>query len=123
MREFQGKRRAKRWLYSKPVLLILTVIFIFFVYVLWQLYVRYRFTQTERIKVEAVLIELEARKDSLASSVALLDSDAGIEQAVRGKFAVVKPGEFVVNIVDKTASAAPATTTVEEKSWWRGWWD
>lgn len=123
MREFQAKKRSKGWLYSKPVLLVLLVVMVFLGHVAWQLYDRYSFTKAERVKAETVLAELQTRKDLLASSVASLDSEAGVEQAVRDKFSVVKPGEFVVNIVDKTASTVPATTTTEKKSWWDKWFD
>ena len=67
------------------------------------------------------MVDLQVRKDFLAGLVASLDTEVGVEQAVRGKFAVVKPGEFVVNIVDKTASVT--ATTTEKKSWWRRWFD
>lgn len=122
MREFQAKKRSRNKLYSKPVLVLLLVILIFMAHVSWRLYVRYNFTKAEKIKAEKVLAELQERKDLLTGSVANLDTESGLEQAVRDKFSVVKPGEFVVNIVDKNASATAATTTAEKKSWWRGWW-
>lgn len=121
MREFQGKKRARGWLYSKTVILVLGLIVVFLLNVTWQLYERYRFTKEEKNKAEVTLADLQVRKDFLAGLVASLDTEEGVEQAVRGKFAVVKPGEFVVNIVDRTASTAP-TSTIKE-SWWQGWFD
>ena len=122
MARFQVGRRKPSTFKSTLLLLCLLILLAFLANVTWQLYTRYRFTKTERIKAELTLHQLIQKKELLANLVATLETEAGVEQAVRDKFAVVKPGEFVVNIVDKITATDSATTTVTKKSWWQGWW-
>lgn len=124
MAVFQARRKKGNKWRSWAVLAVTFLAVIFLSHVTWQMYTRYRFTKEERVKAEETLAHLEERESALAGVVAALNTESGVEQAVREKFSVVKPGEFVVNIVERENEATSSEVVeIKKKTWWQFWKD
>ena len=121
MREFQGRRKAKKMVYSKPVLLLLMVVIFLLGRAVWAMYERDQFTRSERAKIELTLKDLTDRKAMLADTLDALNTTEGQEQAMRDKFSVVSPDEYMVTVVNKEKTPEPVATTT--KHWWQGWFN
>lgn len=82
-------------------------------------------TADKRAAVEAEILELEARKESLGAEVRYLQNDRGIEAEMRKQFDIAREGEQVVIIVDDldqaTATVDAEVETDEEVPWYRFW--
>jgi cell division protein FtsB len=98
--DFHEKRRIKRILYSKPTLIILTLLVIWLFFAVWSIYKKERDTRLRRIEQREVLNELQGREKSLKEEIERLSTERGIEEEVRSKFEVGKEGEKVFIIVD-----------------------
>lgn len=66
---------------------------------------------------EAELAELAARRESLAADIERLETDDGLEEAIREKFRVVKEGEGIVVIIDEPED--DAGTKKEGGGFWK----
>ncbi len=116
MREFQGKRRTRRILYSLPIRLVLVVFIIMLGASVWRLYEKRQIVAKERQSLLDEVAALEARRAALLAEVSNLKTARGVEAEVREKFNVVKPGERVINFV--AAVATGTATTTSEATWW-----
>jgi cell division protein FtsB len=54
---------------------------------------------------------LNSREKMLSSEIDKLKTDVGVEEEIRSKFDVEKPGEETVVIIDSSSSAETASTT------------
>ena len=119
MREFQGKRRWRRLVYSLPVLVLLVLLIILLTNSAYRLYDKRQLANRERQVALAEVVQLRARQAELTETVAKLNTARGVEAAIRENFNVVKPGEKVITLV------AGATTTVSSNvepapiPWWQ----
>src|SRR3989344_2150235 len=119
MREFQGKRRWRRLVYSLPVLVLLVLLIILLTNSAYRLYDKRQLANRERQVALAEVVQLRARQAELTETVAKLNTARGVEAAIRENFNVVKPGEKVITLV------AGATTTVSGNvepapiPWWQ----
>jgi len=119
MREFQGKRRWRRLVYSLPVLVLLVLLIILLTNSAYRLYDKRQLANRERQVALAEVVQLRARQAELTETVAKLNTARGLEAAIRENFNVVKPGEKVITLV------AGATTTVSGNvepapiPWWQ----
>lgn len=121
MREFQGQRQLRRLTASRPVQIFLVLILILVGQSVIRLYGRERAIALEEQSLRRALASLAARRAELAAEVAALETDRGVEAAIRERFGVVKPGEKVINLVGAPATSAP---TAVNPSWWQevvGW--
>jgi cell division protein FtsB len=116
MREFQEKKRFKKLLYSKTTVAILGIFIIFFANATWGVYKKERESSANAVNAKKELEHLTDRKILLNKETKRLSTEQGIEEEIRAKYSVSKPGESVIIIVnDKEA----ATTTVQNQdSWW-----
>ena len=120
MREFQGKRRVKAVLYSRPFVIFLIILIFVLAHSVWGVWQRSQVVTADRDTLAAQLAEVRARHDGLAADTALLETDRGVEETIRQKFAVVKEGEEVITVVSTSTTATSTATT----SWWQeflGW--
>jgi cell division protein FtsB len=99
---------------EKVYIALLTILLLVLARGVWILYVKHRIATSEQITIEQKLLQAEKRLDDLSQEVVNLETDRGIEESIRTKFNVAKPGEKTVVLV------APATSTsvVENKSLW-----
>lgn len=101
MMEFQEKRRVKKALYSKITLVLLLFLLFIILRGVWGVYQKQKYTKDNLEKVEDNLAELKEREERLSAEIDWLKTENGMEQEIREKYGLVKPGEEVIIIVDK----------------------
>ncbi len=101
MRDFQQKKRWRRLVQSWPVLILLSILLLFFAWGIIGLMMRMQTTRENRQLAETKLIELQKKKEIFTADVAKLESESGIEETIREKFPVVKEGEGLIVVVDE----------------------
>ncbi len=118
MRDFQGRRRARRFIFSKIIIAILALLVLFLSKAVWGVYAKNRLASSGRTQAEQEFAELQAQKKELAAKVRWLASERGQEEEIRKNYAVLKPGEKVITIVDDDATTTPARQTAGQAGWW-----
>jgi cell division protein FtsB len=118
MSEFNKKNEKYSFWHSPLMLFVLFLILIIFSYNLIGLFIKERETARNRVSELNKINDLKQRKDALSSDINNLKTDKGIEEIVRDKFQVVKPGEQMVVIVD--GESADSVNSTSEKS--TGFW-
>jgi cell division protein FtsB len=119
MAAFQDRHFWKRVAYSRLTAIILGLAILGLGRTVWQIGWRSRAVDQERQRVAAELAELLERERALKQEIAALETDRGIEAAIRQKFPVVRDGERVIVVVEE--EAAPQATTTPATTGWRGW--
>jgi cell division protein FtsB len=117
MREFQEKKRFRRFLYSKGMVALLLIMAIFFGRATWNLYKKAHESAANASQAQNALKRLEDRQKVLNEEISRLKTDEGIEAEIRSKYGVSKPGEQVLIIVDD--QKATTTEVREEEGWWQ----
>ena len=100
MYHFKKKAEYTFW-HSPLILFLLFIIVIIFAYNLIGLLEKERETSKKKELALDQIETLKKREDTLKNDIARLETDEGIESAIREKYQVVKPGEKVVTIVDE----------------------
>ncbi len=118
MKKFEAKKQIKSKIYSKTTLIILIFIIILLIKGVFVLYLRNKESIEVRDGSEAKLLSLENRRNTLSAEIEKLNKDDGVEEEIREKFNVAKPGEKVVIIVPEEE----ATTTPEKKGFFSSLW-
>ena len=110
----------KHFMRSPMVLLIVLVAFIFLSRSVWGMYKKAQISDERLAQARQALSDLNQHKEDLASKVAYLSTDQGIESEIRTKFRAAADGESIAVIVGDTqvAAVSEASTTVKV-SWWR----
>jgi len=116
MSEFKKKNQYPFW-HSPLVLVILFCILGLFSYNIIRLVEKERETSRNKIIQLNKIEELRRREASLNSDIEKLKTEDGIEDTIRSKFQVVKPGEKVVAIVDEEI-VIPDKEEEESHSFW-----
>lgn len=117
MVDFQQKRHIKNILYSKISFVILLILVIFLGRSTYDIYKKSKLSHENYIVVKKDYDSLNTRKEMLQSGIDRLKTDSGIEEEIRGKFDVAKPGETVVTIIDGSSS-----TSTDSNNQDRGFW-
>jgi ABC-type sugar transport system permease subunit len=117
MRKFEERRQHRRYLYSIPALILMLV----FIFVLgratWQSFLGANFAKDNAAAVKSEKTELEDRGGALGGDLAKLESERGMEEIIRDKFAVGKEGEEVIILVDNKADSV--LSAENEESFWQ----
>ncbi len=120
MLDFKKKRKIKGILYSRFMIIVLVVIFIFFIRGVWDVYKKSSFSGYNKTIAEKRLNVLKNKKDSLVSKINKLKTQRGIEAKIRSKFGLVKEGEEVVFVINKDNKNPKINNP--NYSIIRGWW-
>lgn len=118
MMEFQQKRQVKRILYSRTTLVVLGVIIVLLINSVWGVYKKRAISKENLNKAQASLDTLLAREETLSNEIDRLKSTAGVEEEIREKFGLVKPGEEVIIVVD-AESKLTDENMVENRNFWQ----
>ena len=119
MTDFQQKRQLKKIIYSKLTLVVLFIAVIFLVRSNYDIYQKYKLSLSTYNEVKGDYDSLKSRKDMLESEIDRLKTDNGIEEEIRSKFSVAKPGETVVVVVNNGTST---NTDVSNSGFWSNLW-
>lgn len=99
---FQERKKLRKILYAKATLGVLFVLSVIVARGAWQVYQKAAIARAERVEAESSLGELVSRTKGLEESIDRLKSERGVEEEIRQKFTVARPGEEVVIVVDET---------------------
>lgn len=105
MKEFQQERFARKLIYSKVTIIVLSILLLILLRATVSLYGKRSEIITERNKKEEELREGEARLREADKKKAFLESERGKEEYIRTTFPVAKEGEGVIIIYDDKKSA------------------
>lgn len=119
MARWQPQRGWRRWLYTRPAIVVVVLIGLLFGRSVWQSFWRERLVVADRERLEQELDALKERENKLQNEIELLKTDSGLEEKIREKFSVIKTGERVITLVATDTTATSATTS---SSWWQSWW-
>lgn len=113
MLEFQEKRKFKKLIYSKITLVLLLIIIALLLNAIWGMYIKQHTAITNFDKTAAVYDSLQTRQEMISSEIERLKTSVGIEEEIRQKYGLVKPGEEVIVMVgDNTASSSADSSSV-----------
>ncbi len=122
MANFGRKKKFTDYLYTKPVILVLFLIFIFLTISVYERYTIEREMSHRRSEIEAEQKALTVRKDEIQKKVDYLQAERGIEEELRKKFDVAKEGEQVVILLGETYQETPPEEEPKEvKKWYQFW--
>ena len=100
MRNFQQKRGLRNIIYSRPVLVFLGILVIFFAWGVVGFMGKMEITRENRKIAENTIAELEDKKEKLSSDISKLKTEDGVEESIRDKFGLVKEGENMIVVVE-----------------------
>lgn len=102
MEDFKAKQRLRRKLYSRGSFIVLLCITVLLVRGAWGAWQKQRESGNNLDRVEQELYVARSREQELSQSIERIRTPDGVENEIRQKFSVVKPGEEIVLIVDET---------------------
>ena len=119
MRDLHRRQRAKRVVYSIPVLILLGALLIFVTLEAFEAMVVQRDSVRRLVEGEEKMLDLSKREEELKEDIARLGTEEGVRAEIREKFNVVEEGEQVVLILDPK----PSLENKEKKEiWWKRVW-
>lgn len=111
MLDYGQKRKFRNFLYNRYILGFLGLLVILAIHSTWNVYQK----QRESIALLRVAQEqssvLKAREQELQTKIANMQTEQGMEEEIRSKFNVAKPGENVVVVLEQSSSTTSTSTT------------
>ena len=102
-------------------MVILFIIIIFLAKATYNIYQKYKLNAENYATVKKQYDSLNARKDMLNSEIGRLKTDNGVEEEIRSKFNVAKPGETVVVVINGSSSTSSQNNS-GDKGFWASFW-
>jgi len=118
MFDFQQKRKFKKVIYSRVTILILFILVLLLANSTYKIYQKERLSLADYNQTKKEYDSLNGRQTMLDSEIARLKTENGIEEEIRSKFSVAKPGETVVVVVDSSSSSS-TDENISNNSWWQ----
>jgi cell division protein FtsB len=117
MAEFKKKTSSKFW-HSPLMLGVLFLALVVFIYNMLGLIATERETAKKKQLILEQIDTLHQREEVLSADISRLNTEEGIEDLIREKYQVVKPGEKMVVIVDKQEEKENANGSLKDHSFW-----
>lgn len=117
MIDFQQKRKINKIIYSKVSFVILLIVVVLLGKSTWDIYQKSRLSSNNYNETKKEYDSLKARKEMLDSEINRLNTDSGIEEEIRSKFNVAKPGETVVVVINSTSSTSTNKNNLVKNIW------
>lgn len=102
MEDFKAKQRLRKKIYSRGSFIILFCITALLIRGAWGAWQKQRESGNNLDRVEQELYIARSRERELGQSIERIKTPDGVENEIRQKFSVVKPGEEIVLIVDES---------------------
>ncbi len=119
MLDFQQKRKIRKVLYSRLTLALLAVAIFFLARSTYHIYSKEALSEENYASVKKAYDDLTTRQATLGKEIDRLGTDAGVEEEIRTKFSVAKPGETIVTVVNSTSSPDAGRATGQKSLWQR----
>jgi cell division protein FtsB len=122
LEDLRAKEKFRKALYSRASFVILILITVFLVRGALGVLAKKNESKERLVRAEMDLASAIERENELNSSIERLNTKDGIEEEIRSKFSVAKPGEEIVVIVDAPNSDDGADK--KDSSLWgriKGW--
>lgn len=123
MKHFQEKHSFRKVLESKPVLILLFLLLLFFIWNMLSFWEKRNETQKKLDIVEKRVSELRDSEAKLNTDIDSLNTEKGIESNIREKYGLVKEGEQLIVVVDDPnfvpVTEEKQTFFTKIKSWFR----
>jgi cell division protein FtsB len=117
MLDYGQKRKFRSFLYNRYILGFLGLLVILAVHSTWNVYQKQRESVALLRVAQGESSVLKAREQELQTKIASMQTEQGMEEEIRSKFNVAKPGENVVVVLDQSdATTSTSTTTI---SFWQ----
>ena len=117
MSDFQQKKQFKKIFYSKMSFVILFVLVIFLAKATYNIYKKSQLSADNYAETKRDYESLKARKEMLESEIGRLKTDNGVEEEIRSKFNVAKPGETVVVVINGSSSSSTDAKNYHKSFW------
>ena len=115
------RKKSASKIYSKPVLIILAIVFILLLNSVFKVYKKETGSEKYASDSEEKLTVLLAREDFLRKEINSLKTTIGKEAEIREKFNVVKDGEKVIIIIEEENFVSE--DDIDDRSWFSKWWN
>jgi cell division protein FtsB len=117
MIDFQQRRSFRKFFYSKITLFFLVIFIFFMAKQVYEIYLKNKISR-ESLSIATKNYEaLKTREKMLSLEIERLKTEAGIEEEIRNKYNVARPGEEVVVIVDKEKESSSTKENKTEGFW------
>ena len=114
MKEFKQKRRLEKIVFSRFTFLIIFALLVSLAFPVIKGYQKSKEATTKSDLAREEIDDLNTRKDKLEANINRLNTPFGIEEELRGKFQIKKPGEEFVVIVEEDTEVSVNTQDGEE---------
>ncbi len=104
-------------LYSKPVLLVLVILIGFLLNAVWNVYQKRQIAKDNYAKIADNLDKLQSREKILSAEIERLKLNEGMEEEIRERYGLVKPGEEVLVIVSDNKAQVSTSTSANTSLW------
>lgn len=101
MREFQERRKLRKIFYSWPFVFLLVAMAGILLISTIKVYKKNKEAKLLNNEIKKELYDLEKRKSDLESSISKLETESGVEEEMRKKLNIRKPGEKTLVIIDE----------------------
>lgn len=104
MKDFQQRKKIKKFLYSPLAVIILLILCGLLIRGTWNVYKKEKESRENLEKVTAEYERSKERQGVLEHQIERLSTEEGVEEEIREKFSVTKPGEEIVLVVEDDTS-------------------
>ena len=123
MFDFQQKKKIRKVIYSKAFLIVLLILIVVLAKATYEIYQKENLSSEDLSETQKEYDGLKTRQSMLNSEISKLKTDTGVEEEIRSKFDVAKPGETVVVVVGNNSSSTNDQNG-QNKGFWQsflGW--
>jgi cell division protein FtsB len=122
MASFGKKKTLRDYFYSRPVIVVLGILFVFLLVSVYGRYTVAREMSHRREVTETEKQELLERKKILEEKVEYLGGERGLEEEIRTHFDVAKEGEKVIILMGEEKKEAPPPPPLPPQEPWYKFW-
>ncbi len=115
--DYQQKRKLRKLIYSRAALFLLLILICILAKANFEIYKKHENSFNNLKETKKELNNLKERQSMLSFEISKLETEEGIEEEIRSKFDVAKPGETVVVIVEDASSTEKNSDTSDDGFW------
>lgn len=121
MAHFEKRKKIQKFLYHPATTVVLFFIVLFLGFSVFSVFQKRHEAYVNATNAEYELRMLRESETRIQGQIDRLETDAGIEEAIRNKYRAAKEGEGLVVITDDTRSAPMVAPKIvqPQKSWWQ----